>query len=39
MCAQAKVGLPITFGIDHPLFKTEVTLTPEIQQSLIKDLD
>jgi nitrite reductase/ring-hydroxylating ferredoxin subunit len=39
MCAQAKVGLPITFGIDHPLFKTEVTLSPEIQQSLIKDLD
>jgi len=38
MRADAKVGLPIFFGIDHPLFKTEVTVAPEIQQSLIKDL-
>lgn len=38
MCADAKVGLPIQFGIDHILFKTEVTVPPIIQQSLIRDL-
>lgn len=39
MHAQAKVGLPIYFGIDHPLFKTEVVVPPEIQKSLVQDLD
>ena len=39
MHAQAKVGLPIYFGIDHPLFKTEVVVLPEIQKSLVQDLD
>ena len=39
MHAQAKVGLPICFGIDHPLFKTEVVVPPEIQKSLVQDLD
>ena len=39
MHAQAKVGLPIHFGIDHPLFKTEVVVPPEIQKSLVQDLD
>ena len=38
MCANAKVGLPITFGIDHPFFKTEVIVPSEIQSSLINDL-
>src|SRR6056300_483138 len=39
MHAQAKVGLPIYYGIDHPLFKTEVVVPPEIHKSLVQDLD
>ena len=38
MCAHAKVGLPINFGIDHPYFKTDVIVPAEIQSSLINDL-
>ena len=38
MVASAKVGLPITFGIDHPFYKTEMVIPPNIQQALIIDL-
>ena len=38
MCAHAKVGLPINFGIDHPYFKTDVIVPAEVQRSLINDL-
>ena len=38
MCAHAKVGLPINFGIDHPYFKTYVIVPAEVQRSLINDL-
>ena len=38
MCANAKVGLPINFGIDHPYFKTDVIVPAVIQRSLINDL-
>ena len=38
MCAHAKVGLPINFGIDHPYFKTDVIVPAEVQSSLISDL-
>ena len=31
MCAHAKVGLPINFGIDHPYFKTDVIVPAEVQ--------
>jgi len=39
MVASAKVGLPITFGIDHPFYKTEMVIPPNIQQALIIDLN
>ena len=39
MVASAKVGLPITFGIDHPFYKTEMVIPPNIQQALIIDLE
>jgi|TARA_B110000444_G_scaffold251122_1_gene278516 hypothetical protein len=38
MCSHAKVGLPITFGIDHPVFKTDVIVPSNVQSSLINDL-
>ena len=38
MCAHAKVGLPINFGIDHLYFKTDVIVPAEVQRSLINDL-
>jgi hypothetical protein len=38
MVASAKVGLPIIFGIDHPFYKTEMVIPPNIQQALIIDL-
>ena len=38
MVASAKVGLPITFGIDHPFYKTEMVIPPNIQQALMIDL-
>ena len=39
MIANVKVGLPIIFGIDHDLYKTEIIVPPKIQKSLIIDLN
>ena len=39
MIANVKVGLPITFGIDHDLYKTEIIVPSKIQKSLILDLN
>jgi len=39
MIANVKVGLPIIFGIDHDLYKTEIIVAPKIQRALIIDLD
>ena len=38
MCAHAKVGLPINFGIDYTYYKTDVIVPAEVQRSLINDL-
>ena len=39
MITNIKVGLPIIFGIDHDLYKTEIIVPPKIQRALIIDLD
>jgi hypothetical protein len=39
MIANIKVGLPITFGIDHDLYKTEIIVPPIVQRALIVDLN
>ena len=39
MIANVKVGLPIVFGIDHDLYKTEIIVPSKIQKSLILDLN
>ena len=39
MITNIKVGLPIMFGIDHDLYKTEIIVAPKIQRALIIDLD
>ena len=38
MITNIKVGLPITFGIDHDFYKTEIIAPPKVQRALIVDL-
>ena len=38
MITNIKVGLPIVFGIDHNLYKTEIIVPPKVQRALIGDL-
>ena len=38
MITNIKVGLPIIFGIDHDLYKTEIIVRPKVQRALIVDL-
>ncbi len=38
MITNIKVGLPIVFGIDHDLYKTEIIVPPKVQRALIVDL-
>ena len=39
MITNIKVGLPIMFGIDHDLYKTEIIVPPKVQRALIGDLN
>jgi hypothetical protein len=39
MITNIKVGLPIIFGIDHDLYKTEIIVPPKVQRALIVDLN
>jgi hypothetical protein len=39
MITNIKVGLPIIFGIDHDLYKTEIIVPPKVQTALIVDLN
>jgi len=39
MITNIKVGLPIIFGIDHDLYKTEIIVRPKVQRALIVDLN
>jgi len=39
MITNIKVGLPIIFGIDHDLYKTETIVPPKVQRALIVDLN
>ena len=38
MAAAAKAGAAIRAGIDHPNYKAELTLTPQVRESLVADL-
>ena len=38
MITNIKVGLPIIFGIDHDLYKTDIIVPPKVQRALIVDL-
>ena len=38
MAAAAKAGATIRAGIDHPNYKAELTLTPQVRESLVADL-
>ena len=39
MITNIKVGLPIIFGIDHDLYKTDIIVPPKVQRALIVDLN
>tara|TARA_B110000003_G_scaffold168842_2_gene168761 strand:+ start:3652 stop:4233 length:582 start_codon:yes stop_codon:yes gene_type:complete len=39
MITNIKVGLPIIFGVDHDLYKTEIIVPPKVQRALIGDLN
>ena len=39
MVTNIKVGLPIIFGVDHDLYKTEIIVPPKVQRALIDDLN
>ena len=39
MITNIKVGLPIIFGVDHDLYKTEIIVSPKVQRALIIDLN
>ena len=39
MITNIKVGLPIIFGVDHDLYKTEIIVPPKVQRALIDDLN
>ena len=39
MITNIKVGLPIIFGVDHDLYKTEIIVPPKVQRALIDALN